>query len=271
MAHSNTTKPTAKQLLALLRDKHVNDVFVPECKNGPSQSSGGHLRLDAVAMNRSWTNACVIGYEIKVSRSDFLGDKKWPGYLEYCNRFTFVCPSGLIQAEEVGPECGLMWSSKTGGRLYTKKKAPYRRLPPVNFESMFRYILMCRADIRGPLFNGSPQTQEEYWRAWMEKKEQRATFGHRVSKRIQLVIEKDILSVERENRRLVEDHKTYAKVEDAMVELGLCGDWNPTDKLREMVQDRGKTIPKNLSRLIDQTLLNLKAAKNIIDEAGEGK
>lgn len=260
-------KATAKELLALLRVKHHEDVFVSECKDGPSQMTRGHLRLDALVMNRSWTNACVTGYEIKVSRSDFLNDKKWPGYLGYCNQFTFVCPSSLIQPEEVGPECGLMWASKTGNRLYTKKKAPYRTVPNGNLESVFRYILMCRANIRPSQFVSlSQRSDEDYWRAWMEDKEQKANFGHYVSKRIREIVERDIDKVQRENDRLGKENELFADIQQAMVDLGLVGKWDPVRKLKEMVQARGKVIPQNLAYLIERATKTLADAQRIIDE-----
>src|SRR5258706_16426649 len=54
----------AEQLLALLAEKHAADVFVPECKDGPSQGTQ-HFRMDAWAMLKSWSNPLTIGYEIK--------------------------------------------------------------------------------------------------------------------------------------------------------------------------------------------------------------
>ena len=48
-------------------------------------------------------------FEFKVSRRDFLADKKWMHYLEFCNAFAFVCPAGLIQKNEVPPGIGLLW------------------------------------------------------------------------------------------------------------------------------------------------------------------
>jgi len=48
------------------------------------------------------------GYEIKVSRSDFLGDDKWDNYLKYCNYFYFVAPKGLIGKHELPDGVGLI-------------------------------------------------------------------------------------------------------------------------------------------------------------------
>ena len=43
---------TAKQILDLLAERHAGDLFVPECKDGPSQYRG-HLRLDAWTLLKS--------------------------------------------------------------------------------------------------------------------------------------------------------------------------------------------------------------------------
>ena len=88
-------KLTSQDILRALEQKHWKDVFVSECKNG--RSYGGHLRMDAWVMTPSWANQCSIVYEIKVSRSDFLNDKKYQHYFPYCNEFYFVCPPKLIQ------------------------------------------------------------------------------------------------------------------------------------------------------------------------------
>lgn len=129
----------------MLSARHAGDLFVPECKDGPTQTAN-HLRLDAWAMARSWTNPAFDGYEIKVSRSDWTRDSKVQAYLPLCNRLWIVCPSGLIQKEEIPESMGLLWASKEGARLLTKKKAPYRQIePPVN---LLRYVLMCRVSIQ---------------------------------------------------------------------------------------------------------------------------
>jgi hypothetical protein len=62
------------EIITLLKQKHYDDIFIPECKDGPTQL-GSHLRMDAWVMKKSWANSCFIGYEEKVSRSDFLQDR----------------------------------------------------------------------------------------------------------------------------------------------------------------------------------------------------
>ena len=41
----------------------------------------------------------ALGFEIKCSRADLLGDQKWPEYLEYCDRFFWAVPAGF----DIGP------------------------------------------------------------------------------------------------------------------------------------------------------------------------
>jgi len=40
-------------------------------------------------MPRPLLNPACTGYDIKISRSDFLGDEKWTGYLPLCNLLYF--------------------------------------------------------------------------------------------------------------------------------------------------------------------------------------
>lgn len=140
---------TAKDIKKLLAKRHRYDVFVPECKDGPTmwnnQGDPGHRRMDAWAMKKSYTQPRAICYEIKVSRVDFLRDDKWHHYLPYCNEFYFVCPPDLIDKSELPEGTGLIYTSKKGTSLVTKKKALWRdvRIP----ESLYKYILFSRADI----------------------------------------------------------------------------------------------------------------------------
>lgn len=139
---------TASQLIDLLRVRHLGDVFVPECKDGGTWDRQ-HLRLDAWAMLRSWKPWTTIAYEVKVSRSDFIGDQKWPAYLPLCHELYFVCPAKLIDPTELPPSVGLLWTigQGTGQRLVCKRKA-VRREPDVQALSrLMAYTLMSRSVI----------------------------------------------------------------------------------------------------------------------------
>lgn len=74
------------------------------------------------------SNTSIFGYEVKVSRGDFLQDNKWTGYLNFCNQFSFVCPEGLIKEEELPLEVGLTYYKPQTGRLRVKRKAVERKI-----------------------------------------------------------------------------------------------------------------------------------------------
>jgi hypothetical protein len=66
----------------------------------------GPLRFDSISLDlKTWL---ITGFEIKVSRADFLGDKKWQNYLPYCNRFYFATTPGVVEPKELPDEIGLL-------------------------------------------------------------------------------------------------------------------------------------------------------------------
>jgi hypothetical protein len=132
---------TEQSILNILAKKHTRDIFVPHCKTGPWE---GRAILDAWVMPKSWVKP-IIGYEVKISRSDFQRDQKWMNYLEYCNLFFFVTPWGLIDPKEVPEEAGLIWTTKTGQGIRYKKCAQSRWWHGIP-QSVFMYVLMWRSE-----------------------------------------------------------------------------------------------------------------------------
>ncbi len=65
--------------------------------------------------------------EVKVSIPDFRGDRKWPNYAAYCDRFCFAVPEDFPQ-ELIGPECGLIVAD--GFDAVLLRPPPEHRLPP---------------------------------------------------------------------------------------------------------------------------------------------
>ena len=188
----------ASEIVQLLAVRHSKDVFVPECKNGPTHTAN-HLRLDAWAMARSWVNPCFDGYEIKVSRGDFMADQKMRAYLPLCNRLWVVCPRGLIQPEEIDSSMGLLWVASTGGRLMTKRRAPHRDIEaPVD---LLLYVLMCRTRVQRES-QGEPTREEraEEWRRYVDGQRTLRGIGYHVGKKLQADIEANLKLVEEANR-----------------------------------------------------------------------
>jgi hypothetical protein len=91
---------TAAGLLAMLETRHSNDVFVPECKDGPTQTRS-HLRLDAWVLLKTWSPITTIGYEIKVDRGDWRRDDKLHQYMPLCHLLYVVALKGVVPADEL--------------------------------------------------------------------------------------------------------------------------------------------------------------------------
>jgi len=228
------TTPTAAQIADLLALRHSRDVFVLECKSGATWG-GTHFRLDAWAMRRSYARPCTWGYEIKVTRRDFLGDGKIATYLPYCNELYLVAPSGIIGRDEVPEGAGLLETTKNGKRLLTRKKASYRDV--VIPQELYWYILFTRCQITR---DRSPERMTDFWRAWMAERDDKKRLGHAVSRKLQQLVEQRIKAVEHENQELKWKNAQLAKAREAIAAIGLTTDdlvdYRVADKLRRACQ-----------------------------------
>jgi len=195
---------TESSITRLLSERHRDDVFVPQCKNGSTHYAESLLKLDAWAMAKSWKHPKLTAYEIKVSRSDFLHDDKWRHALDYCNEFYWVAPQGIIDPAEIDPQCGLLIVSKNATKLYNKKKAVYREIPCP--DQLLYYVLMCRASIKG---EDTPPSRTECWRKWLAERDEAKELGWNVSKKIREVVAGRINKVAGENRELRTAIKNY--------------------------------------------------------------
>lgn len=90
-------------------------------------------RADMMAIDAKG-NLTIV--EIKVSRSDLLGDHKWRDYLDYCDRFFWAVPHGFnldpFETEAFKPSaCGLLVADRYGAAVAREaavnKLAPARR------------------------------------------------------------------------------------------------------------------------------------------------
>lgn len=125
-------------IMELLRTRHAGDVYYEE-----PVIKQGELRMDAWAMIKSWAHPRVIGYEVKLTRADFLSDHKMQRYLPYCNEMYLICPRGIVDPSEVNESTGLIFVASTGNKLITRKKAPWRdvQIP----EQFYRALLFGKA------------------------------------------------------------------------------------------------------------------------------
>lgn len=242
---------SAGAILDLLRVRHSKDVFVSECKTGSTQD--GHQRMDAWAMPCSWTQWTTYGYEIKVSRSDFIQDMKWRGYLEYCHNFYFVCPWGLIAPTEIPEEAGVIWATRTMGRLYTKKKAPQREVQIP--DTLYAYILMSRTQILPPWMSRTDDDQvhidqSRYWREWLAKRRDGQELGHGVSRRVAEIVAKAQTAQYLAEKRV----EFYEIFREKLRALGFDPD-APTSEwqLDKILKERMELVPRELEWKLERT------------------
>lgn len=111
------------------------------------------LRVDI--LNISYDEKVVI-IELKTCRADFVGDSKWKKYLNYCDRFMFMCPDGVIKPEELPNNIGLVYVY-----LNKDKKEPFikiirkpQKLKPIKLNSAwFKYTFKKLAFKKFAIFN----------------------------------------------------------------------------------------------------------------------
>src|SRR5688500_2367282 len=111
----------------MLASRHLDAVFVAECKDGPTQTRS-HLRLDAWVLAKTWSPITTIGYEIKVDRADWRRDDKLHNYMPLCHLLYVVAPKGVVPIEELPQGVGLLEPVGQAGRLQARRRAARREI-----------------------------------------------------------------------------------------------------------------------------------------------
>lgn len=258
---------TSKQISDLLISKYSKDfVCIPECKVGSAWMMSHCRIIDMWCMAKSWTHPRTIGFEIKVSRNDFLRDVKWQEYLKYCTEFYFVAPPGIIDPNELPSEAGLMITSKNVKMLATKKKAPMRQVDIP--DSIYRYILMWRSQIIDE--NQPHKSNSEYWKNWLETKALDNDLGHRVSGKVSEILNNRIIKTENENYKLKQENENLQEVKQFLGSINFDPRnfqyRNKQESLRDIIRRIDKDIPKGLIESIESSMNSLKTAHSILTE-----
>lgn len=258
-------KVTSTDIKIALKNWHSpdNSFFITECKNGSTYCPPpqGLLKFDGLAITKSYTRPCIKGYEIKVSRGDFLHDGKWHLYLQYCHKFYFVVPNGLIKKDELPDNVGLIYYNPDTKALRAVKKALYRKIDkPVD---LYEYIIFSRFDEdRIPFY----ENKAEYAKAYLEDKINKRYIGDELGSKLA----KDLQEANERLKRLgrnEEDLELWEAVKEELRKVGIINLWrNDKDtvikELREMIN---KPYPKELDSMInnfDYALNELKKLTN---------
>ena len=255
---------SAASLLAALARRHSVDVFVPECKNGPTQT-GSHRRLDAWVMLKTWSPVTMIGYEIKVSRADWRRDEKIADYMGLCNLLSIVAPKGVVPVEELPDGVGLLElaGKGDGARLITKRRAARREIAVPS--SLLFYVLMCRTTIDA---KGEDPEQRQKWRAdslrdWASGKEDRMKLHYAISQKIQ-----DRFRESESARQAAEQRAAdMQRIDDRIKELGFDPSqpiraWEIEAKLRAF----DAAIPDHVLRSLERTERDLSSIRSSLEQ-----
>lgn len=87
-------------------------------------------RLDVMAVG---TGGDLLAVEIKVSLADLRADRKWPGYLPWCERFYFAVPVGF-PLEAVPEAPGLIVADRYGAEIV--RESPVAPLAPARRKAL---------------------------------------------------------------------------------------------------------------------------------------
>lgn len=128
MTQKKNKEKTAIDVKAALENKYCAPAFAffTEVANGTGMNISRYA--DAVAFSLYPSAGLeMIGFEIKVSRADFLSEMKNPqksnDIMKYCDRWWLVCPKGLVDKNEIPRTWGLL-ELTDGGKFHKKKEAP---------------------------------------------------------------------------------------------------------------------------------------------------
>lgn len=221
----------------MLETRHADDVFVAECKDGPTQTRS-HLRLDAWVLAKTWSPITTIGYEIKVDRGDWRRDEKLHQYMPLCHLLYVVAPKGIVPVDELPAGVGLIEPVGTAGRLQVKRKAARReiQLPA----ELMVYVLMCRTRITRE--NGDPSDRNwrlDQLREWATSKDERLELSYALSQKIRTVFDRLHDEMRAERRR----NEELENIRNRIQEMGFdparsVNQWD----VRRRLEDFNRTV-----------------------------
>lgn len=260
-------KVTSTEIKKALADYNCKDYFITECKTCSTYfpDPQGMLKFDGLAIKRSYTRPCITGYEIKVSRGDFLQDAKWHLYLQYCNEFYFVVPAGLISKEEVPDNVGLIYYYPETGTLRKKKKALWRDIEePVG---VYKYIIFSRLEQdRLPFYESRAEYVKDYLEDKSKKRKLGKAFGSKLANElIEAQVRLAVLEDTENKIKLLEQLKETMKKHD----VGrYC--WKDDGLVEELDKALQSHYPKDLD-IVRRNLQNAMDRLDIIEEQCSGR
>lgn len=220
----------------------------------------GNLRFDGIVMKRAGQNLYFEGFEVKISRSDFLRDVKYHLYSRYVNSMTMACPKNMIGLDEIPDSFGLLYYTRDAkdpengiGQLRWKRK-------PVWDESADTRALANSLLSRLAWKSSTSRRPDRYESAMelLSEREAMKTVGGRLGTR--MAHELEMLQRKVESNRLKADGETKRSLDrllDLLEKNGFNIPWN-----RTMCEEDWQRLETQLSDIIphDRFERNIKNA-----------
>jgi len=222
-------------------------------------SSGSRI-LDGWALLPTWSPLTAIGYEIKVSRSDWLQDQKFEEYRGCCHLFLVVAPPKVVAASEMPAGVGLLEpvGQGDGQRLVMRVKPVRQEADFAKLSRLMAHALMWKKGI-----GGSSQARRErqiaYWQSLVDQRERGHTLGREVKGRIRDTI-RELLSAAQTAESRANTLQWAAEVFDS---LGIRPGYDRWSTERNITQALGSQR-ENLLRDIDQGVAALRRLRDIV-------
>lgn len=265
MAADKKKKVTSTDIKLALRDMHLSrsSYFITECKTCSTYfpDPQGLLKFDGLAITKSYTKPCIISYEIKVSRNDFKQDNKWHLYLQYCNEFFFVVPTGLVKKEELPDNVGLIYYNPDTKALRTVKKALYRQIEePVG---VYKYIIFSKLEEdRIPFY----ESKAEYARDYLEDRNDKRYIGSTLGSKMAKDLEEAYKRLDAVRHKEA-DIERWEKVEKFLRKHDILGwSWYKDDS---WLDDLEKALSSSYPKELEFTLDALKREVNRLEKLKE--
>lgn len=196
------------------------------------------LRLDGVALEVNWRgDTWISGFEVKVSRGDFLRDAKYLCYKNYVDDLTLVCPARMIDRSEVPEPVGLMYYDPS------KRTLRYRRKPNPSHgdtRQVEHRLLKKLAASERPDRYGHYETAAEYVAQREAMKGIGRALGTKMALRLQQL---EQLQEPTEARRIQAQSKAFERVCDILSRHGYqISRWTRTEDLETRLKELDEAL-----------------------------
>ncbi len=163
-------KVTIETIQQLLRKRYPEREFALLFEVRDAAGFSAKRSCDAMTIGLWPSRGCEVqGFEVKVSRSDFLRELKQPekaeAFIPYCDRWWIIAgdQSVVLDSSQVPPTWGLMVVAK--GKLKVVREAP--KLQPIPADSLFLAALMkraCDTMSNSPMVASKLKELEDQWK-----------------------------------------------------------------------------------------------------------